>query len=725
MMVAKGKCMLKSIRLAVASVSIALFAASAARAQALADQVQADAVAYFGWRGTLDPGAGYANSHLAAVLKDSRFIDFVDQTLPAMGVAIGQRSPEYRSLAMASLDVIRAAIRHPTAVFETTADGKPRVAICIRGGEDSKTLIKSMQALAEQLPLDMAPAARQEGDLAILTFNYAADALVLSTESTGSLATSPAFKAAISRGVADPAVVTYADAKALRAMIDGLVHSEAAEASWSGYTKAMDASGLSGVRSFAYVAGFDGRDWRTDIFVDAPQPRTGLLALSESKPFSPDLLKRVPADAYGVTALRLDPAKLVATIRSIAIAANPQAGDLFDKALGAATIAIGKNVQTDLLEPLGDEWAVYNAPEVAGSGPSGAVLVNKLDNPLKEKQALYALTTFLSNSARTFLGRKGINITSHTTQIDGMTISYFGTPVFSPAWTIKDGYLYVGLYPQAVLEAARYNGRSIGESDAFAQSRKAVGGNAPAAFSFTDTRATMPDGYATALLLGRTALGFNEMFLAPTNEPFFPPLGPVMAEAAPVGTAAWGDEAGLHWRSHSPYPGAEGVATLSLSSLYIQNTSMMVSILLPSLNRAREAANRIKSASNLRQIGLAAKMFANEQPRTQALPPDCGSMLAEEISPEVFLNPRLGHTLPPEVAKMSPQQKAAWVNAHSDYVWLGKGLNDSVEADRPLAYEKPDGLDDGVNMLYGDTHVDWLTMQSAKAELAKVGVTFP
>ena len=62
--------------------------------------------------------------------------------------------------------------------------------------------------------------------------------------------------------------------------------------------------------------------------------------------------------------------------------------------------------------------------------------------------------------------------------------------------------------------------------------------------------------------------------------------------------------------------------------------ALLIAILLPSLNRARETSNRIKCASNLRQVGQAMLLYAGENKghyaRTYYMP---GSPLTDAVSP--------------------------------------------------------------------------------------------
>src|SRR5439155_1160890 len=349
-----------------------------------------------------------------------------------------------------------------------------------------------------------------------------------------------------------------------------------------------------------------------------------------------------------------------------------------------------------------------------------ATLINKLKDPAKAEQSFMQLGRAVTNFISGMIGRSGMVIAMRDLKDGDVTIHYLATPILRPAWTIKDGVMYVGLYPQvvssAVAGAAAPGRKSILENESFVALRKRLGGNNVTSIRYVDLPKTAPMIYPTWLVLSSYA-GFADLFGAPGPAMLIPPLNDLMVHLAPAGAVAWADEKGWHSHGVSPFPGSQVLG--SDPTMSVAAPALMLSILLPSLNRARETANRVKCASNERQIGMAIMLYANEN--KGKYPPDLGTLLrTQDITVEVFTCPSSGNTIPPEVKTGPMDVQVAWVNGSASYVYLGAGMKNTAGAEQVVAYEKEDDHDqDGMNILYGDGHVEWQPMFRAREELQR------
>jgi type II secretory pathway pseudopilin PulG len=193
-----------------------------------------------------------------------------------------------------------------------------------------------------------------------------------------------------------------------------------------------------------------------------------------------------------------------------------------------------------------------------------------------------------------------------------------------------------------------------------------------------------------------------------------PPVAP------PVPGAAAGDppsSGGFVGYAPPPRPGMSGakIAVLVCGTLLTVSLVLcggLTAVLLPGIRQSIEKTHRVRSANNLRQIGLAAMVYAAAN--QGRLPDDEKTIFTTQmIQVTAFLSPRAPRQRPPTGSR---DLQGDWVNQHSDYVWTGANLNaGNATTETVLAYERPAGLKDGIEVLFGDGHVDWVPKPKANA----------
>lgn len=131
---------------------------------------------------------------------------------------------------------------------------------------------------------------------------------------------------------------------------------------------------------------------------------------------------------------------------------------------------------------------------------------------------------------------------------------------------------------------------------------------------------------------------------------------------------------------------------------------LIASVLTTNGVRPREPAYRARCANNLRQIGLACVLYANDY--GHAFPDSLATaMLREGLSPEVFICGMTNDTKSPGT---TPQEQVAALAqpGHCSFTYVGSDLTDQAHTDTVVAFEDPANHNmEGANVLYADAHV--------------------
>jgi prepilin-type processing-associated H-X9-DG protein len=707
------------MRCVVTIVLMVVSLAAPALAQPLADRVPADALIYVGWTGSNHLGAEFEQSHLKAILQSSGAHKLFTETVPQLARRIGQDQPgaaEYATL----LSAIGSRVwRHPSAFYFSGIDftnpqqPTPRMALMCDAGDESAALIKDFQSAIDRagktpVPMKVVP----QGTLITLQIGATPGALA-----AGSLSQDANFKQALTQLHQKPVATVYINLAGIVQALDAApARGRRGQENHANWIKLRDALGLTGAKSAAWTGAFDGKDWSSKAFLAAPAPRTGLLSMLDAKPLTDDILRLIPGSATMFAATTFDAAKLLADIRATAAKLDPAAPGKIEQGLDRFRTMTGVDLQKDVLEPLGPQWAAYADPGVAGNYSIAFVLLNKLDDPAKAERSLSQLSLSLSNFLSGTVASNGMMLVFREIQDGNLKIHYLAAPIIRPAWAVQDGVLYLGLYPQVVSAAANRSasaakGKSILENESFAAVRKRLGDAKPTSIRYSDLARSAPAVYPTWLLI-TGYLGFADLYGVSAPAMLLPPLDDLLAHLAPAGAMSWSDDQGWHMAGISPFPGSEMLG--NDPTLNVAGPALLGSLVMPALSRGRETANRVRCANNLNQIGQAIQLYANGN--KGKYPPDLGTLVKSGAVPiDLLVCPAGDAAIPVAIRTATKEEQAVWANESSSYVYVAAALDLNAAPDAAVLYEKEGNHgEDGMNFLYGDGHVEWQTAQVAQ-----------
>lgn len=705
------------------------FLPAIAQAQALSDRVPSDALLYLSWQGADHLPAGYDQTHLKKLLDDSNLRELFDTIMPSLIARVAQEDKNAAAGLTIFSGIAGPMWRHPTAFYSSGVDfagaagPAPRIGILCDAGKEADAVLAQLNQLLQQANAPAAPfniKAFKRDSMVGLIIGYADEAVALAADASKSLASSDRFKQALAQVQKEPMCVCYIDIEGIVQQFTTAITQFAPPAEQQMMMNIHDAIGIGGIKRLIVTGGFDGQDWGSQCFIAAPGPRTGIATMLDASPMSDEALKAIPSTATVAGIGRFNIGRLFSEIRTAAGKINPQFQQAFDQGMGIAQMGLGFNLQKDLFESLGDEWAYYLDPQSSGQGLLGITIVNHLAKADDANRALKKLELAMDNAINGQIPpQEKVRINFEQFTHGDLTIHYVAVPFVSPSWAIRDNYLFAGLYPQ-VVAAANENakGKSILDNPNFQALRKRLGGEKATSFSYFDLPQTIDGNYQLILAGSQGLFGLADLFGVKTPPMIMPSLKSFRQNLTPAGSFAWTDDAGWHSRAVSPVPGGEILAS---QGGIIAVAPLVLGIAMPAAAKARAQAAQVQGMNNLRQIGQGAMIYANDH--KGKYPPDLGTLLVEsDLGIQAFVSPKSGKVIPPNIRAAKPEDQAVWVNENADYIYVGAGMKPVDGANQVLAYERPGIARNGASeILYNDGHVEVKPTAALMQELKEQG----
>lgn len=506
-----------------------------------------------------------------------------------------------------------------------------------------------------------------------------------------SLKNSPAFIDTMAKLPGEPIVTTFIGGPAARDVLTRMLVKESYSPFYDfreHWDRILQAVGLEDVQAIVEKTVVTDGHFITRTLAHTATPPQGFMTMLNSPAVDDSTLAAVPPDAYALAAWRLDLSKLYEQVKTAARLIDPDSADRTFERLEENVKNMGLPLK-DILDPVGDQWVIYNAPSTGGFILTGWTLVGTVDDPDRFGRSLDNLGKMIAQN----LGGRGGGGSIRELQSDGVTIHYVdatgGIP-FSGSWAVAGDKFIVALYPQLVEDAIR----QLKQKENILQDARFTAARARAAqdggpLIYVSNPQIVRDVYPLALVVISAFRAFDQGMIP----------GDLLPSMQRLLTYVGGDAMSIHvtddgvWRTQS-------IDNPLLSPLTATAPGLWAAVFLPAMLQEDNSADQMNSAANLRQIGQGLLLYSNEN--QGKYPPDFNTLLAtQDLTEDVLHSP----------FSENPTGE--------DMVYLYfDGMDNTLNPQVVVAYDGAALLiEDGTNILYGDGRVEWQSLEGFRLVL--------
>lgn len=345
-----------------------------------------------------------------------------------------------------------------------------------------------------------------------------------------------------------------------------------------------------------------GKDWLAKLGMDPDVTITG------------DQYADVPVDA---TTLYIVPFSLDFLLSIVDQLAEAEGEDPF----GELEDALGFDVRGDVLENLGPRITYYQSLSTGGGGLTSAVMICELEDAERlastHEELRNQLNEVLDKQARGYVRVRSWEAAGH--EVFSFTTPGIPLP-FEPSWSIAGDSLVLAASPVgivAALDQMNTDGSSVSDSPVF---KSAMAGISPEAgvstVTFSDTEWFARQGYSTSNFMTSALANAVRSPSDPSRDAgmLMPGYQEFTSGIQPMGAVEYWD--GDDYVAMMRMDGSVLVEVAEFSTQMggirglAAITAMQAGVALPALQNARESAQQVKAASQVRALVMAAVTYA-------------------------------------------------------------------------------------------------------------------